>query len=118
MNRVRSLSWFRRVRLASYRERRGDSWFASYSYNTWEPGRDSFDVNSLRVGFRNYIIQDRLELNASYSWNDIEDADNDDGFQVGFVFELTELLHVTLEYDTIGGDQAFDYMSLGLRLSF
>ena len=58
---------------------RGDSWFASYTYNTWDAGNDEFDVDTIRVGFRN-MWTERLEFNASYSWNNIEDADNDDGF--------------------------------------
>jgi hypothetical protein len=97
---------------------RGDSWYGSYTYNTWYVGSDEFDVDTIRLGFRNYWIEDRLEFNASYSWNNIEDADNDDGFQVGFVFELTDLIHITAEYETIGGDQDIDYASIGLRLSF
>jgi hypothetical protein len=97
---------------------RGDSWFASYTYNTWDMGRDEFDVDTIRLGFRNYLIQDRLEFNASYTWNNIEHADNEDGFQVGFVFELTDIIHITAEYETIGGDLDIEYTSVGLRLSF
>ena len=97
---------------------RGDSWYGSYSYNTWDLGNNEFDVDTIRLGFRNYWIKDRLEFNASYSWNNIEDADNDDGFQVGFVFLLTDIIHITAEYETIGGDLDIDYVSVGLRLSF
>ena len=43
---------------------RGDSWYASYSYNTWEFDSDEIDVDTIRLGFRNYWIQDRLEFNA------------------------------------------------------
>jgi hypothetical protein len=96
---------------------RGDSWYASYSYNTWELGNHEFDVDTLRLGFRNYLTQN-IEFNASYGWNNIEDTDNDDGFQVGFVFELTDVIHLTAEYESISGDLDVDYASVGIRLSF
>ena len=60
----------------------------------------------------------QIGIQRSYSWNNIEHADNDDGFQVGFIFELTELIHLTADYETIGGDLDLDYTSFGVRLSF
>ena len=95
----------------------GDSWFASYTYNTWEFDDTEFDVDTIRVGFRN-MWTDNLEFNASYSWNNIEDADNDDGFQVGFAYELFNNFHIVTEYETIGGDLDIDYLTAGIRLSF
>tara|TARA_R110002073_G_scaffold122038_1_gene264994 strand:- start:1190 stop:1783 length:594 start_codon:yes stop_codon:yes gene_type:complete len=96
---------------------RGDSWFASYTYNTWELSGNEFDVDTIRVGFRNDWT-DRLEFNASYSWNNIEDADNDDGFQVGFLYRLGGNFHLVAEYETIGGDLDIDILSAGIRMTF
>lgn len=95
----------------------GESWFASYTYNTWELGNDEFDVDTIRLGFRNQWTE-RIEFNASYTWNNIEDADNDDGFQVGFAFEIANNLHIIADYETIGGHFDIDAVSAGLRLSF
>ncbi len=96
---------------------RGDSWFASYTYNTWEMNNDEFDVDTIRLGFRNMWTQ-RLEFNASYSWNNIEDADNDDGFQVGLAYRLSDNFHLIADYETIGGHFDIDSWSAGVRLSF
>jgi len=96
---------------------RGDSWFASYTYNTWDVGNAEFDVDTIRLGFRNNWT-DRLEFNASYSWNNIEDADNDDGFQAGFAYELFDGVELIAEYETIGGHLDIDYFSAGVRLNF
>jgi hypothetical protein len=96
---------------------RGDSWFASYTYNTWELNNNEFDVDTLRLGFRNNWT-DRLEFNASYSWNNIEDADNDDGFQVGFLYRLGGNFHLVAEYETIGGDLDIDTLTAGIRITF
>jgi hypothetical protein len=95
----------------------GDAWYASYTYNTWDWNGSEFDVDTVRLGFRN-DLSDRLEFNASYSWNDFEDADNEDGFQLGFVYRLTENFQLTTEYETIGGDLDVDYLSAGIRISF
>ena len=96
---------------------RGDKWFASYTYNTWEFDRNEFDVDTIRFGFRDKW-SDRLEFNASYSWNNIEDADNDDGFQVGFAYELWDQFALTADYETIGGELDIDYFSVGVRFGF
>lgn len=96
---------------------RGESWYASYTYNTWELGDTEFDVDTIRVGFRNKWTE-RLEFNASYSWNNIEDADNDDGFQAGFAFELYEGVELIAEYETVGGHLDIDYVSAGVRFNF
>lgn len=95
----------------------GDRWFASYTYNTWEFDRSEFDVDTIRVGFRRNWTE-RLEFNASYSWNNIEDADNDDGFQLGLAYELWEELALTFDYETIGGDLDIDYYAVGVRFGF
>lgn len=95
----------------------GDSWYASYTYNTWEINDEDFDVDTIRVGFRN-MWTERLEFNASYSWNNIEDADNDDGFQIGFAYSLTDNFHLVTEYETIGGHLDIDYFTAGIRISF
>lgn len=95
----------------------GNRWFASYTYNTWEFDRGEFDVDTVRVGFRRNWT-DRLEFNASYSWNNIEDADNDDGFQLGLAYELWEELVLTFDYETIGGDLDIDYYAVGVRFGF
>ncbi len=96
---------------------RGRRWFASYTFNTWDMDGNDSDVETLRIGLRRHLA-DRLEFNASYAWNTIEDAANDDGFQVGFVFSATENLHLTTSYETIGGDHDLDYLSAGVRLTF
>ena len=96
---------------------RGDSWFASYTYNTWELRGNEFDVDIIRVGFRNDWTE-RLEFNASYSWNNIEDADNDDGFQVGLVYRLGGNFHLVAEYETIGGNLDIDRLTAGVRITF
>jgi len=96
---------------------RGDSWFASYTYNTWDMGNDEFDVDTIRVGFRN-MWTEHLEFNASYTWNNIEDADNDDGFQVGFAYHMTDRFHLVADYETIGGHLDIDYVSIGLKFNF
>lgn len=95
----------------------GDSWYASYTYNTWDFNGDEFDVDTIRVGFRNNWT-DLLEFNASYSWNNIEDADNDDGFQVGLVYKLSKGVHLVAEYETVGGNLDIDYLTAGIRFSF
>lgn len=94
-----------------------DSWYASYTYNTWEVDSFETDVDSLRVGFRD-MWSDWFEFNASYTWNDIEDADNDDGFQVGFAYRLWEGINLTADYETIGGDLDIDRFMIGVRLDF
>lgn len=95
----------------------GDRWYASYTYNTWEFDRSEFDVDTIRVGFRRNWT-DRLEFNASYSWNNIEDADNDDGFQLGLAYELWDELALTFDYETIGGELDIDYYAVGVRFGF
>lgn len=95
----------------------GDSWFASYTYNTWDFDNNEFDVDTLRVGFRNSWTE-RLEFNASYSWNAIEDADNEDGFQLGFAYELWDEFNLTAEYETIGGHLDVDTLTVGVRFNF
>jgi len=96
---------------------RGDSWFASYTYNTWEMGNTEFDVDTIRLGFRDQWTKN-LEFNASYSWNNIEDADNDDGFQVGLAYSISDSFDLIAEYETIGGHFDIDYVSAGIRLNF
>ena len=95
----------------------GDAWYASYTYNTWDLGGDEFDVDTVRFGFRRNVA-DYLEFNASYSWNDFEDSDNHDGFQVGLAVRLTDNFKLVAEYETIGGKRDIDYFSAGLRLTF
>lgn len=94
-----------------------DSWFASYTYDNWEIGNGEFDVDTIRLGFRD-MWSERFEFNASYSWNNIEDADNDDGFQVGFAFELWDDFNLTADYETIGGDLDIDSFYVGVRFDF
>jgi len=94
-----------------------DTWFASYSYNTWDLDNNEFDVDTIRFGFRNQWTE-RIEFNASYTWNNIEDADNDDGFQLGFAFELWDDFNLTSDYETIGGDLDIDTFKVGVRLDF
>ena len=95
----------------------GDFWYASYTYNTWEFDEFEFDVDTVRLGFRDDLT-DHLEFNASYSWNDIEDADNDDGFQVGLAFKITDNFRIVADYETIGGDLDIDAFSAGIRIEF
>ncbi|MEZ7830686.1 MAG: hypothetical protein QMC06_03960 [Gammaproteobacteria bacterium] len=49
------------------------------SKNTWGLSNSEVDVDTLRLVFRDNWT-DRLEFNASYCWNNIKGADNDDGF--------------------------------------
>ena len=49
------------------------------SINTWGLSNSEVDVDTLRLVFRDNWT-DRLEFNASYCWNNINGADNDDGF--------------------------------------
>ena len=95
----------------------GDAWYASYTYNTWDVGGNEFDVNTVRLGFRRHVTN-YLEFNASYSWNDFDDADNHDGFQVGLAVRLTDNFKLVTEYETIGGKRDVDYFSAGVRLTF
>lgn len=93
------------------------SWFVSYTYNNWELNNFDFDVDTLRVGFRDKW-SDRFEFNASYSWNDIDGAENEDGYQIGIAYELWDDFNVTADWETIGGLLDLDGFSLGLRLDF
>ncbi len=95
----------------------GDFFYASYTYNTWDFGSIETDVDTLRFGLRSQLT-DRFEFNASYSWNDIEDFENEDGFQVGLVFQVVDFLDLFAEYETIGGDYDFDQLSVGVRINF
>lgn len=95
----------------------GRKWYASYTYNTWDLGSDEFDIDTLRFGIRNQLTE-HIELNASYAWNDVEGADDDDGFQVGLVFKVADHVSLTTEYETIGGDLDIDSWTAGLRISF
>lgn len=96
---------------------RGDSWFASYTYNTWDLNNAEFDVDTIRVGFRNNLT-DNFELNASYTWNDFEGLDNENGFQVGLSYSITSSFDLIADYETISGDFNLDTVSLGVRLNF
>ncbi|NKB32518.1 MAG: hypothetical protein GKR91_05410 [Pseudomonadales bacterium] len=96
---------------------RGERWFASYTYNNWDMDNNEFDVDTVRLGFRN-MWTDRLEFNASYSWNNFEDLDSEDGFQAGFAYHFTDSFHLVADYETIGGHFDIDYVSIGLKLSF
>lgn len=93
----------------------GSYWYASYTYNTWEIDDGEFDIDTLRVGLRTQWT-DHIEFNASYSWNDIEDMDDGDGFQVGLVYQLTDFLHLTAEFETIG-EIDVDQLSVGIRFN-
>ncbi|MEX0619488.1 MAG: hypothetical protein WDZ76_08625 [Pseudohongiellaceae bacterium] len=95
----------------------GDSWFISYSRNNWEIGQAEFDVDTTRLGFRNRWT-DKLEFNASYSWNHVRGVDNEDGFQLGFAYELWHDFNLTAGYETIGGHLDIDQYSFGVRLDF
>ena len=96
---------------------RGDSWFASYTYNTWELSNSEFDVDTIRVGFRDQLF-DSFELSASYTWNDFEGLDNENGFQVGLAYKISSSFDLIADYETLGGDFDLDTVSLGIRLNF
>jgi hypothetical protein len=96
---------------------RGDSWFASYTYNTWELNNVEFDVDTIRVGFRNKW-SDNFEFSASYTWNDFEDFDNENGFQVGLAYKISSKFDLVADYETLSGDFNLDTVSLGIRLNF
>jgi hypothetical protein len=68
----------------------------------------------LRFGIRRQLT-DQLELNA---WNNVEDGDDGDGFQVGLAFKLADHVSRTTEYETIGGDLDIDSWTASLRVSF
>lgn len=95
----------------------GDSWYVSYNYSDWDFVGDQFDVNTLRVGFRNNWTE-RLEFNASYAWNDIQNAENDEGYQLGLAYELWDDFNFTANYESIGGNLDLDSLMLGIRLDF
>ena len=95
----------------------GHRWFASYTYSKWDYFGNEFDVDTLRVGFRRHW-SDQLEFNASYAWNNIEDADTEDGFQIGFAFELWDHFDLTADYETVGGHLDVDYWAFGVRFDF
>ncbi len=96
---------------------RGDSWFASYTYNTWDLNNTEFDVDTIRVGFRDRWF-DSFEFSASYTWNDFEGFDNEDGFQVGLAYKISSNFDLFADYETIGGDFDLDTVSLGIRFNF
>ncbi len=96
---------------------RGDSWFASYTYNTWDLNNNEFDVDTIRLGFRDRW-SDKFEFSASYTWNNLEDLDNEDGYQIGFAYYLSRNLSFVADYETLGGDFDIETVSLGLRLDF
>lgn len=96
---------------------RGDSWFASYTYNTWDLDNAEFDVDTLRFGFRNRL-SDNFEFSASYTWNDFEGFDNENGFQVGLAYKISSSFDLIADYETIEGDFDLDTVSLGIRLNF
>ena len=87
------------------------------SKNTWGLSNSEVDVDTLRLGFRDNWT-DRLEFNARYCWNSIKGADNDDGFQVGFLYGSRGSSHLVAEYETIGGDLAIDTLTAGIGLIF
>lgn len=95
----------------------GDSWFASYTYNTWEFSNNDFDVDALRVGFRDNWTR-QLEFNASYSWNNIENADTEDGYQFGLAYEIWDDFNLTVDYQRIGGQLDLSSMAFGIRYDF
>ncbi len=78
---------------------------------------NEFDVDTIRLGFRNDWT-DRLEFNASYSWNNIEDADNDDGFQLGVLYRLGGNFYLVAEYESTGGDLDIDTLTAGIGITF
>lgn len=96
---------------------RGDSWFASYTYNTWDLNNAEFSVDTLRIGFRDRW-SDNLEFNASYTWNDFEGFNNENGFQVGFAYNIFSNFDLVAGYETLGGDFDLDTVSLGIRFNF
>lgn len=96
---------------------RGDSWFASYTYNTWDLNNAEFDVDTKRIGFRDRWT-DKLEFIASYTWNDFEGFDNENGFQVGFAYNIFFNFDLVADYETLSGDFDLDSVSLRIRLNF
>lgn len=96
---------------------RGDSWFTSYTYNTWDLNNSEFDVNTLRVGFRDRWFES-IEFSASYTWNDFDGLDNESGFQVGLAYRISSSFDLVADYETLEGDLDLDTVSLGIRLNF
>ena len=47
-----------------------------------------------------------------------EDADNNDGFQVGFLYGSRGSSHLVAESETLGGDLAIDTLTAGIGLIF
>ena len=93
------------------------SWFASYTYNTWDLNNTQFDVDTIRVGFRDKW-SDNFEFSASYTWNDFEGFDNENGFQVGLAYKISSSFDLVADYETISGDFNLDTVSFGIRLNF
>ena len=96
--------------------------YASYSLNTWEigsgQGSSDLDFNTLRVGFRQNISKS-LELNASITSNELDDAnsetESDSGYQFGIVYALNDTTKITADYDTIDD---LKIISVGVRVYF
>ncbi|PHS20655.1 MAG: hypothetical protein COA86_01535 [Kangiella sp.] len=97
--------------------------YASYTLNTWEigstfGGSSDLDFNTLRLGFRQNISE-LLELNASITSNEIDDAgagdESDSGYQFGLVYALSDSVKMTVDYDTIDD---LKISSVGIRLNF
>ncbi|PHS20676.1 MAG: hypothetical protein COA86_01650 [Kangiella sp.] len=93
-----------------------DSFYISYTFNTWnlEAVSSDIDVDTLRVGYRR-ILSKNLELNTSYTSNRIEDTQKESGYSFGAVYYVSDNIQMTFDYDTV---DKLKIISIGARVSF
>ena len=93
-----------------------DSFFISYTFNTWnlETVSSDIDVDTLRVGYRRNLSKN-LELNASYTSNRIETTQKESGYSFGAVYYVSDDIQMTFDYDIV---DKLKILSIGARVSF
>jgi len=93
-----------------------DSFFISYTFNTWslETVSSDIDVDTLRAGYRRNLSKN-LEINASYTSNRIESTQKESGYSLGAVYYVSDDIQMTFDYDTV---DELNILSIGARVSF
>lgn len=95
----------------------GNSWFASYSFNTFDVEGEDFDIDTLRLGLRSQV-SDTFELSVSLTSNDVEGEERENGYQFGAVYSFSDSVKFTFDYDTIAGDVDMTNTSFNVRWTF
>ena len=95
---------------------RAGSIFASFSQDTWDVIGVESEVDIVRAGVR-HTWNNGFELSASYSLNEFEAGNEENGYQVGLAYRFIDNLDIFVDFETLDG---LDYETLmvGLRLSF